>query len=551
MSIKKYGIYLSYAPGVDLRHEGLGRYLAAFLKGTSSRSDVRFVLVCPSWSRKSLEALFASEGVLKEQFEMLSPSKEPLILRFYEALNSYKRRAKKIGFSQRILEKAAQLRSRVTRYVEDRFIKSESFFELLPIFFMGLVGVLLGLILSPILLLGIVYLLFIKAKSRVKKLLVPYLRQLSRIRAAFGDPKEDAFILRLYQGMEYAESERMLKLVNGLHDVQAWYSPTAFWPAFNKIQKPRLMCVPDVVLADFSVGFSTVAGNRFLKVFQAVEEAIYSGQHFVTYSDAVKWETLVARYSVHASNVSVVHHAPNSLSQWVGVVGTLDADKSSISYSHKLLRSALAKSFNPTYSAKFANESVGFLFYASQFRPNKNVLSLLKAYEYLLRGKFIGHKLIMTGNPNGMPEIKNFIKDNFLENDVLCLHGLTVQELAACYKLAVLAVNPTLSEGGCPFTFTEALSVGTPVAMSRIPVAEEVLDDEKLQELTLFNPYDWKDIASHIEFSLKNRQEILSVQQDFYKKLSLRTWGDVVNEHVDILDRISTAADASAERDNA
>ncbi|MFD2884495.1 glycosyltransferase [Pseudomonas lini] len=74
---------------------------------------------------------------------------------------------------------------------------------------------------------------------------------------------------------------------------------------------------------------------------------------------------------------------------------------------------------------------------------------------------------------------KKFISEHGLQNDVLCLYGLSIQELAACYKLADLAVNPSLSEGGCPFTFTEALSVGTPVVMARIAVTEEILVDEK------------------------------------------------------------------------
>jgi len=52
--------------------------------------------------------------------------------------------------------------------------------------------------------------------------------------------------------------------------------------------------------------------------------------------------------------------------------------------------------------------------------------------------------------------------------------------IAACYKLADLAVNPSLSEGGFPFTFTEALSVGTPVVMARIPVTEEIIPGQHI-----------------------------------------------------------------------
>ncbi|MFP5435335.1 MAG: glycosyltransferase, partial [Alphaproteobacteria bacterium] len=105
-----------------------------------------------------------------------------------------------------------------------------------------------------------------------------------------------------------------------------------------------------------------------------------------------------------------------------------------------------------------------------------------------------------------------------------------------------IAVNPTLSEGGCPFTFTEALSVGTPVVMSRIPVAQEILSDEKLSRLTFFDPYSWKDCANRIEWAVHNRQKLLEVQKVAYQALSGRTWSDVVREHVDVLEKIAVRA---------
>jgi hypothetical protein len=75
--------------------------------------------------------------------------------------------------------------------------------------------------------------------------------------------------------------------------------------------------------------------------------------------------------------------------------------------------------------------------------------------------------------------------------------------------------------------------------MARIPVTEEVLVDSELQKVTFFNPYDWKDIADRIKWGINNRDELLAVQTDAYELLSKRNWTDVVNEHIDILDKIS------------
>jgi glycosyltransferase involved in cell wall biosynthesis len=190
------------------------------------------------------------------------------------------------------------------------------------------------------------------------------------------------------------------------------------------------------------------------------------------------------------------------------------------------------------YYASFKNDQTDFLFYASQFRPSKNVMTLLRAYEYLLRSRYVGSKLILTGQRE-YGEVAAFVHERRLMHDVLFLSNLPLQQLAACYRLARLAVNPSLSEGGFPFTFSEALSVGTPVVMSRIAVTEEVVTDPDLQSLMLFDPYDWRDLAERIEWALDNRDTLLAKQKPLYDKLSQRTWRHVVDDQIRILVQIA------------
>ncbi|OYT81454.1 MAG: glycoside hydrolase [Pseudomonas sp. PGPPP2] len=462
-----------------------------------------------------------------------------MILRGYEEYISRRKKLKKVSLKERIAKKLFYWKAVFASKVEDRLISIDSYSGVLRLALEALAILLLVVLFSPVLILVPLYAVQLKIKVLVRRILRPVRKVVNRLHKAVGAPKEDAFVLRLYQRLEQVESDRMLKIVNNMTDVEAWYSPTAFWPAFNKIKAPRLMCVPDVVLSDFPIGFSEVGGERFLKVYERVEAAIHGGQHFVTYSKNVKWETLVERYALKPSAISVVYHAPNDLSVNVTVRGLTDAEAASRNYCTTLFKRALKKASNYSYSATFLNGDAKFIFYASQFRPNKNIISLLKAYKYLLRNDLIRHKLVLTGHAEGFSMVKDFIRDHYLENDVLCMHGLTVQELAACYKLADLAINPSLSEGGCPFTFTEALSVSTPVVMARIPVTEEVLVDPELQKMTFFNPYDWKDIADRIHWGILNCEELLAVQKKTYKLLSKRNWTDVVNEHIDILDKIS------------
>ena len=76
--------------------------------------------------------------------------------------------------------------------------------------------------------------------------------------------------------------------------------------------------------------------------------------------------------------------------------------------------------------------------------------------------------------------------------------------------------------------------------MARIPVTEEVITDSDLKARMLFDPYDWKDLADRMEWGIQNRGSLLGYQKPFYEKLSKRTWRQVVDEYIDILDRVSS-----------
>src|SRR4051812_26890745 len=84
MPVKVFGIYLAYAPTIDLQYQGLGRYLAYFLKAAAKRSDVRFVVACPSWTRESLLKLCEVEGLAAGTFDIISLPDKPILLRMYE-----------------------------------------------------------------------------------------------------------------------------------------------------------------------------------------------------------------------------------------------------------------------------------------------------------------------------------------------------------------------------------------------------------------------------------------------------------------------------------
>lgn len=538
--MKKFGIYLAYPPTVDLRAEGLGRHLSEFLKGARSRGDVRFVIACPSWMRKNLIQLFDASGVRADEFEIISPAKTPLLLTVHQRYMALKKKPKRRAGGEGLRVKFGRLKIRAARYFERQLVGARS------IGFVFLLGLAMAPLAAAVLSLRAADMLAARMRKWPAQLAERLARKPSTKKPAkhrepvSNAPKPPPLAVRLFRAMEEAEAALLREMIEARKDVVAWYSPTAFWPHFNDISAPRLMCVPDVVLTDFPVGFAPVGGDRFLENFRQVEKSIDGGQYFVTYSEEIKWRTLVERYCVDPDSVWVVRHGANRLDDLIVVSGFRDNEAATDALCRDLFRAALLKVINYHDARIFGSNDVRFIFYASQFRPNKNLMNLLRAYAHLLKRRHIGHKLILTGNPNGLPDVRQFIEAQHLENDVLCLHGLSAQELAACYRLADLAVNPSLSEGGCPFTFTEALSVGTPAVMARIPVTEEVITDPQLQEMMLFDPYDWNAMADRIEWCLHNLELLRATQQPFYEQLAQRTWGHVVDEYVGILERISS-----------
>lgn len=535
MSVRRYGLYLLYPPGVPLASEGLGRLLVAFLHGASLINDVRFVIVCPSWLVASLREVLLAEHVPLDRIEIHAPPYPPLLLALYTrliALRSRQRPSRYARFKAWVHHRAKRHSGGMLRAVSratagpsaPRFVLPlAAHAAMLAVISPLLLAVSVGRIRRPIAWL----------RSRRRSINAPT----EKLSAAIAAPKNDPLVLRAYRLMEEAEVERLHGIIEGLKDVRAWYCPTAFWPSFNGIDAPKLMCVPDVVVGEFPVAFADLNPRIENNVAQ-LTSAIRGGQHFVTYSDTIKRTTLGARFSIPDHRVTVIPHAPQDMSPWISPTGMFQSQTAAVQQCHSLLMGALRRSRSP-YVAGFANPSVKFLFYASQFRPNKNILTLLRAYEHLLRREFIGHKLILTGKPHAMTGIEEFIAEHHLWHEVLCVTELSTRELAAFYKLADLAVNPSLSEGGFPFTFSEALSVGTPVVMSNIPVTQEVVSDPILQEQMLFDPHDWRDVANRISWAIDNRATLLENQRTLYGQLARRTWGDVVNEHIAVLDRIA------------
>jgi len=141
--------------------------------------------------------------------------------------------------------------------------------------------------------------------------------------------------------------------------------------------------------------------------------------------------------------------------------------------------------------------------------------------------------LVLTCGRIQGSELDLFVSEHRLDAWVLFASGVSNQVLASLYCRASLAANPSLFEGGFPFTFTEAYSVGTPSLLSDIPMVREKLEPGGLADRMLFDPLDPQDLANKIQWGVEHREELYRLQQELYA--SFPDWESVAQRYSDSL----------------
>lgn len=539
----KIGMYLGYAPYIkpmSLKQEGLGRYLAFLTKGFIEAEN-KLTIACPNWVVPLLDELFDEEGIDTDNVEILTSTSEPVLFRLYVKWINRSRKQK-------------IRRHRVKRAViggMDWFVdillrsRNVATFALL-VMICGIIGLLsLPFLFVLLLLYGVLRIVrLILRVLHINSGTFSIKNLIKRI------PRIEFFISSMqsrYSGLvmqekirRYSTDEIIRKAARMKDSPDVWYSPTAFWGEFNRFPGVRVICAPDLVTAEFPFKFSQ---GSFIDATKKISETIAEGTYFITYCEYLKNNLLLGKFFKGKEDVVVVPHAQNDLMPFLDLADyfkrvPFKEDVNRYFARNIIMPGILGASVNmhsyliqPDSYQNFSFRDVDYLFYPSQVRGNKNILNLVKAYEYILRERNIPLKLVLTCNLNNDKELLDYIYHKRLQYDVLSFNSVTAQQLAALYMCAKLVVNPTLYEGGFPFTFGEGMSVKTPSVMSSIPQVTEVMQGYGLEDY-LFDPYDYMDMSAKIEKGLKNRDDLIAKEQILYDQLKDRTWKDVCREYM-------------------
>lgn len=523
----KIGIFLGYGPQVKLGKEGLGRYLGGLLKGFQEQGH-DLTVVCPFWLKDTLSELEDSFFINKNKIKIVTDANNPPLWSIYKYLflTKSKPRLKRI-----IINIIQSLKRKLYYTLEQVAISKNSMsFALWLIVLIVYVLACFFIIIPFLCVPGIFFLIKVLLKKMLKLCMDNVRTSIvskdiikSRIKKIFYSTRSywysNPLDLHLFHRMSEEVLSELVAKVNKSIEVDVWFVPAMFWPQVNNINGTVVINAPDLVTQDFPQGFADIYNVEYATT--ECRKTLDGGKFFITYCEYLRKTLLINRHKKNPDATIAIMHANNSMSEYLQV-NSIISDRFICDFMDVFAKQLLVK---------YINEEVKYIFYASQLRPHKNMMNFIKAYRYLLREKFIGHKLLVTASLLEIEEVNAYIIEHSLQNDVISINNIPAQSLAALYHCADLVVNPTLYEGGFPFTFGEGMSVGTPSVMSDIPQVREVLEPAGLEEI-MFDPYDWKAMANKIEWALNNLDELYEKELPLYEKMARRTYSVVADEYV-------------------
>ncbi|UQZ83963.1 D-inositol 3-phosphate glycosyltransferase [Paenibacillus konkukensis] len=153
-----------------------------------------------------------------------------------------------------------------------------------------------------------------------------------------------------------------------------------------------------------------------------------------------------------------------------------------------------------------------YILFVGTLEPRKNLMGLLKAFQYLLQNYECDHHLVIVGAKGWKyTPLFDFLQSNRLESKVIFTGFIEDEDLAAIYNGAKIFVMPSIYEGfGIPII--EAMNCGVPVIASNVSSIPEIVDKHGI----LLPPDEHELWATEIYGLLNNESK-----HAYYKQLSM------------------------------
>ncbi len=305
---------------------------------------------------------------------------------------------------------------------------------------------------------------------------------------------------RLTEAAFDVEGSRLARRIN-LANPQSIYLPFAFAAALAEgLACQKIIVFPDAVVLTFPTRFAT---QEFHDVIAKIRRSLRVADVIVCYSEHIRDSELLRHFAadVGDADVRIVPHGLYSAKAPAVIAPKLKFENHFPAYCRYI----------PDYDLA----EIDYVIYPTIDRPHKNTASAIRAVCELTRRRYANLKLVLTSHAIS-DDTRDILVRERLFHDALFVTQLAEPDFNFVIRNAKVLINPTFSEGGFPFNFSRAVTLGTPAIMSDIPVVREMFERIKVPQSTyeqwMFDPTDHIALADAIETVVANRQAVCDEQ---------------------------------------
>lgn len=277
------------------------------------------------------------------------------------------------------------------------------------------------------------------------------------------------------------------------------------FPNFNfpiRYKKNFIVTIHDLIHHRFG-GVKKTNALHFLAYKQVIKRATHQSKKIITVSNASKAD-IVNEFKISPEKIKVIYEG-------ISLHG------------------------NPTpkqvadFKAKFFLNKPYFVFVGIMQR-NKNLSALAKGFQYFLQTYKLDFDLVMVGKADPhYPEIKHRVLDAVNPKNIVFTGSLNDSDLKAAYAGAYAYVSCSQFEGfGLPGI--EAMSYGLPLAVSNIPVFNEIYEDGALY----FDPDNPKAVAQCLNLLAQDRLYYMQIKNKALQRSKSFSWEKCAKETLQV-----------------